>query len=180
VRQAADAAAPTPDEELSVAFAGRQIEVVEIERALEVLSRPDPAGVSNAVITFDEVASVAAYLRGRIGRVWYPTPEWMLIESGHPAARALFVHERAELQAYRKLRIRQPLRVRRPGRTYDRAHAWACWQEAQYWEAWAGRRGHVPKGARPPLRRSCVAIRSAGSLTSKVWSRSSYGPGEWK
>jgi hypothetical protein len=63
----------------------RKVDAAEIDRAFELLSGPDPAGVLRDV-TRDEVAAVAAYLHARVGRLWCPTPDW-LIERGHAAAR---------------------------------------------------------------------------------------------
>jgi hypothetical protein len=135
------------DEDLMAAPVRRSVDAGEIDRAFTLVSGPDPAGVLRKV-TRDDVVAVATYLQVRVGRTWVPTPDWALIERGHPAARAIFVHEWAELEAYRRLGIRQPLRVKRPGETYRRAHAWASWEEAQYWARWTEAAGEpVPAAA---------------------------------
>lgn len=123
------------------ALARRRVDPREVEAAWALLQGPDPCAPSTAV-TRKDVEAVAAYLHVAAGRAWYPLRDWVLIVRGHPAARAIFVHERAELQGYERLGVRQPLRVRKSGSTYQKAHAWACWEEARYWETWAAAESH--------------------------------------
>lgn len=155
------------------ASAGRIVDPEEIGSVWEMLNQRDPAGV-----LFDVeravVEAVAIYLQGRAAGMWLPAPEWGLIVGGHPAARAVFLHERAELDTYGALGIRQPLRVRRPGPTYAKADALAAWQEAEYWEAWAGAKGEVIPAsgfleAHPLLAEQPDAIRRRLDLLATVW-----------
>lgn len=127
-------------EELERALRERGVGEAQIDRALALLSQPDPAGVIPTP-TRQEVAHVAAYLHGRVGRAWVPLPVWRLIDQGHPAARAIWWHEFQQLESYRLLGVPNPLRVRRPGPRYVQAHARASWQEARYWQAWAAAEG---------------------------------------
>jgi hypothetical protein len=132
-----------PAAERARALRVRGVDPEEVRRVWQFLAdpqRPDPAGVLVGIAR-EQVEEVAVYLHARSGPVWYPTPDWVLLARGHPAARAIFLHEWHELAAYGRLGIRRPLRVQRPGATYAKAHAWASWQEARYWEAWAEAEG---------------------------------------
>jgi hypothetical protein len=68
---------------------------------------------------------------------------WHLIEQGHPAARAIYWHEIQELETYRSLSVRNPLRLRPLSASYWKAHAYASWAEAQYWAGWAAAEGRT-------------------------------------
>jgi hypothetical protein len=123
-------------EALQRALVERSIAEAQIDRALAVLSGPDPAGLLG-LPTREQVEHVAAYMHGLLNQVWMPSPYWYLIERGHPAAQAIYWHESQELESYRLLGVRNPLEVSRPSDTYWQAHARGSWLEAQYWAAWA-------------------------------------------
>ena len=127
-------------DELNRALRTRGVSPDEIERAVQVLSAPDPAGIVPAP-THEQVGQVAAYMARLIDRVRVRSPYWRLIEQGDPAARAIFWHELQEIQAYRQFGITNPFDVRPRSADYWRAHAWACWEEARYWSAWARTEG---------------------------------------
>ncbi|MBI4492420.1 MAG: hypothetical protein HY690_06465 [Chloroflexi bacterium] len=127
-------------QELRRALRERSIAETQIDRALAVLAGLDRAGVIRSV-AWEEAAHVAVYLHVKRDRNWIPSWTWTLIERGHPAARALWWHEVQELEAYRLLGVPNPLRLSRRGTTYWQAHAWASWQEARYWQAWAAAEG---------------------------------------
>lgn len=138
-------------------------EVSKVHRWLTYV--PDPAGVLVAV-SREDVEFVAAYLHTRIRQIWFPMTEWVLIVREHPAARAVFLHELRELEAYRLLGVGRPLQIKRPGPTYFKAHSWACWQEALYWEEWARTEGiSIPATAfldAHPIRSEDPKARGAG------------------
>lgn len=128
-----------PDE-LDRALRERGIEAAEIDRVLALLSQPDPGGVITTP-TREEVAHVAVYLHDMVGRVWVPNRFWQWLQEAHPAARAIWRHELQELESYRLLSMRNPLRVSRGSANYWQAHASASWEEACYWVAWAAAEG---------------------------------------
>ncbi|MBI4491628.1 MAG: hypothetical protein HY690_02410 [Chloroflexi bacterium] len=129
-----------PAEQLRRALRERSITNAQIDRALAVVSKPDPAGVLPPP-AWEEVAYVAAYLHARLGNAWIQSQFWRLIEQGHPAARAIYWHESRELESYRLLGVRNPLRMELGRESYWKAHARASWEEARYWEAWAAAEG---------------------------------------
>jgi hypothetical protein len=159
-------------EQLQRALDRRAITAAQLQRALAVLMGDDPAGVI-PVVNYEQVAHVAAYLHSRIGGAWVPNPFWILIERGHRAARAIFWHELQELYGYHLLGEQNPLTVR-PGSTfYWQAHAWASWQEAGYWEAWAATDGEdIPAEAflqSHPLRDDFAELPRLLSELAVVW-----------
>jgi hypothetical protein len=107
-----------------------------IERVHALLGEPDPAGIA-PVPSWGQVAHVAVYLHRGVAGARFPHWTWMLMERGHPAARALWWHEVQELECYWRIGVRSPLQVEQEtSEIYWQAHAWACWQEAHYWQAW--------------------------------------------
>ena len=129
-----------PADELRRALDARGITPDVIERAVQALDVPDPAGVL-PVPTREQVAEVAAYMTRLAGRFVLQDPLWALIEQGHPAGRAIFWHELQEIKAYRRLGVPNPFGLPFPTPDYWRAHAWASWEEAAYWTAWAQAEG---------------------------------------
>jgi hypothetical protein len=146
-------------EELRRALSERSVTDAQLERALAALSGTDPAGLLEPP-TPEQVGHVAIYLHARVGPVWVANPAWVLLERGHPAARAIFWHELQELEAYRRLGVQNPLALPPRDSFYWMAHAWGAWGEAQYWAAWAAAETNEIAAAAflraHPLRRATV------------------------
>ncbi len=124
--------------ELEQLLAARRVDEREIESAAVHLAEPDPAVViPRSAVTRDQIAHVAAYLHVPSGLAVVPDPIWNALAQGHPASRAMYWHEYQELSAYGSLGIGNPFELDRLGAAYWSAHAMACWEEAQYWDAWA-------------------------------------------
>lgn len=131
----------------------RGISEWEVDQAWTALSAPDPAGQLRGV-SRDQVVEVAAYLSEFRNGVWVVNPAWELIRSGHPAARAVYVHGAAETEAQRRLRVHDPLWVPHWGDAYWIAHAWACWGKCSTGKPGQGRRDPLSQ-----LQPSCMLIR---------------------
>ncbi len=112
----------------------RGIKVSEIDKAIVQLA-DDPTGMLPA-LTREAVAEVAVYMN-----TVPHNPLWDAILQGHPARRALFLHEHAEMNALKQLGVRRIFTMSRRGAIYWQAHAMACWQEAQYWSQLAQQAG---------------------------------------
>lgn len=127
--------------ELKQLLRERGIKVSEIDKALVQLA-DDPVGMLPP-LTREAVAEVAVYLNPIIKGRLYPSDYWEAIKRGHPARRAFFLHERVEMETLKQLGVRRIFYVNRYGRHYWRAHAMACWQEAQYWARLAQQAGVI-------------------------------------
>jgi hypothetical protein len=70
------------------------------------------------------------------------------MERHHPATRAIWWHERQELDAYTRLDVSDPLRLAHDEeRLFWQASARASWEEARYWTAWALSEGQAVSAA---------------------------------
>lgn len=115
----------------------RGIKVSEIDKAIVALA-DDPAGViSNEELTREAIAEVAIYMNTPS-----PSPHWNSILEGHFMRRAIFVHERQEMQALRQLGVRRIFTAKRMGTQYMIAHSIACYREAEYLSQLAARLGY--------------------------------------
>lgn len=73
----------------------------------------------------------------RVGRVVYLSPWWGKLVRRHATARAIYVHEIAEIAALLDGGCTDPEELPRDSITWLRAHARACLAEADYWSRWA-------------------------------------------
>jgi hypothetical protein len=155
----------------------------EVEAALQTVGGEDPAGILEGV-THETVARVALHMNPKYGRVVYRSPWWERIVAGHPAARPIFYHELVEMDALASTEGVGIRTLPRDSETWLRAHAQACWLEAQYWSRWSECEGQgaAPEAfllshpARSPkeqravrqlIERSGVTVREPGRVESE-------------
>ncbi|MDW8029601.1 MAG: hypothetical protein RMK94_14550 [Armatimonadota bacterium] len=120
------------------------VKVSDVEKAIVTLS-DDPAGViTNEELTRESVAEVAIYMN----ILSPPSHHWNAILQGHYLRRAIFFHERAEMEALKRMGVRRIFHFKRYGRHYKIAHAIACYREAEYLAEWARKLGYdLPESA---------------------------------
>lgn len=129
--------------ERQAALDARSITAAEIDRALQAMSGPDPAGLLPPV-TREQVETAAIFMNRPANWGTYWSPAWTMIEQGHPAGRSILAHELRELALLEELGAKKPYATPESEAAvarYWKAHARASYEEAEYCAAWARKEG---------------------------------------